>query len=286
MAREPSNRDDLFVPVDAVMRPLPPHVGLPPSPHFPPPTSTTPDGLLCLGGRLSPDWLLDAYRHGIFPWPMWEEEPIAWWSPDPRAIFELDGLRISHRLKRTLRSRKFHVTCNRDFEAVIRACATAGDRKDNTWLTPAMIAAYCRMHALGHAHSVEVWQMLPLPPGEGRGEGASLPLPPGEGRGEGCLPPSPRGRGELVGGTYGVAIGGLFAAESMFYRQRDASKVALVHLVAHLAARGYRLLDIQQWTPHTGSLGAVDIPRIEYLRRLANVIDLPVMFGSKLAGVV
>ena len=138
-------------------RPLPADIGLPPSRFFPPPTSTTPEGLLCIGGRLSPEWLLDAYRHGIFPWPMWDDEPIAWWSPDPRAIIELDGLHISRRLQRTIRSGKFHVTCDQDFAGVIRGCATAGDRRGNTWLTPAMIAAYCRMHALGHAHSVEVW---------------------------------------------------------------------------------------------------------------------------------
>jgi leucyl/phenylalanyl-tRNA--protein transferase len=248
MAREPNDVDDLFVPVDVEVRPLPPDIGLSAPRYFPPPTATTPDGLLCVGGRLSPEWLLDAYTHGIFPWPMWTDEPVAWWSPDPRAILELDALPISRRLRRTLRSGKFRATCDRDFDGVIRGCATAGDRKENTWLTPAMIAAYCRMHALGHAHSVEVWH-----------------------------------ESRLVGGTYGIAIGGLFAAESMFYRQRDASKVALVHLVAHLRARGYELLDIQQWTPHTGSLGAIEIPRSEYLRRLAHAVKAPVTFGRQLA---
>ena len=101
MAREPNPFDDLFVPLDADQTPMAPDIGLPPSRFFPPPTSTTPDGLLCIGGRLTPEWLLDAYRHGIFPWPMWEEEPIAWWSPDPRAIIELDSLHISRRLQRT-----------------------------------------------------------------------------------------------------------------------------------------------------------------------------------------
>jgi leucyl/phenylalanyl-tRNA--protein transferase len=126
---------------------------------------------------------------------------------------------------------------------VIRGCATAAGRVGETWLTPAMIAAYCEMHRLGHAHSVEVW----------------------------------RDR-ELAGGTYGVAVGGLFAAESMFHRVTDASKVAVVRLVEHLRARGYQLLDVQQWTPHTGRLGAIKIPRIDYLRRLAAVRDLPVTF--------
>src|SRR4051794_37413300 len=192
MAREPNYFDELFVPVDARQQPLPAEIGLGPPRFFPPPNATTPEGLLCIGGRLTPEWLLDAYSHGIFPWPMWEDEPIAWWSPDPRAILELDGLHVSRRLARTLGSGKFRVTFDQDFEEVIRGCATAGDRSENTWLTPAMIAPYCRMHALGHAHSAEVWHA-----------------------------------DRLVGGTYGLAIGGLFAAESMFYRERDASKVAL-----------------------------------------------------------
>src|SRR3954468_20792300 len=114
MARERNQFDDLLVPFDVDPRPLPADVRLSQSQFFPPPTATTPDGLLCVGGRLSPEWLLDAYSHGIFPWPMWDAEPIAWWSPDPRAIIELDGLHISRRLRRTLRSGKFRVTSDRD----------------------------------------------------------------------------------------------------------------------------------------------------------------------------
>jgi leucyl/phenylalanyl-tRNA--protein transferase len=249
MAREPEHFDELFVPFDADVQPIPPEVRLPPSKFFPPPTSTTPEGLLCIGGRLAPEWLLDAYAHGIFPWPMWEDEPIAWWSPDPRAIIELDGLLVSRRLERTIRSGKFRVTLDQDFAGVIRGCATAGDRTGNTWLTPAMIAAYRRMHALSHAHSVEVWQA-----------------------------------DRLVGGTYGIAIGGLFAAESMFHFERDASKVALVDLVSHLGACGFQLLDVQQWTEHTGSMGAIEISREEYLRRLALAVQLPVSFARKPIG--
>jgi leucyl/phenylalanyl-tRNA--protein transferase len=243
MAREPNQSDELFVPVEAKARPPLAEIGMSPPRFFPPPTATTLDGLLCVGGMLSPDWLLDAYRHGIFPWPMWEDEPVAWWSPDPRAIIELDGLHISRRLHRTLRSGQFRITCNRDFGAVIRACATVGDRTDNTWLTPSMIEAYCQMHALSHAHSVEVWQ-----------------------------------DDTLVGGTYGIGIGGFFGAESMFHYVRDASKVAVVHLVAHLKARGYELLDIQQLTPHTERFGAIEIPRVEYLTRLTQAIDQPISF--------
>jgi leucyl/phenylalanyl-tRNA--protein transferase len=172
---------------------------------------------------------------------------MAWWSPDPRAVLELDQFHISRRLRRTVLSHRFGVTCNVDFRSVIEGCATADDRHGATWLTPGMIDAYCEMHRLGHAHSVETWL-----------------------------------EDQLVGGTYGIAIGGLFAAESKFYRVRDASKVALVHLVNHLRSRGYQLLDVQQWTPHTGRMGATNIPRRQYLHRLATVIKLPVTFGTTL----
>jgi len=220
---------------------------LPPSRFFPPAEAADAEGLLALGGTLRPEWLLDAYQHGIFPWPLGEDAPMAWWSPDPRAIIELDALHVSRRLRRTLRSGRFQVTCDRDFGRVIRGCATAGGRTGQTWITPRMIRAYTRLFELGHVHSVEVWH-----------------------------------DGELSGGVYGVSIGGLFAAESKFYRIRDASKVALVHLVSHLRARGYTLLDIQQLTPHTARLGAVDIPRKTYLRRLAEALALPVTFGQEL----
>jgi leucyl/phenylalanyl-tRNA--protein transferase len=225
-------------------------LNLPKSKFFPPAELAEPEGVVLFGGRLTPEWLLDAYAHGIFPWPIFDgADVVVWWSPDPRAIFELDAFHASRRLLRTCRAGHFLVTCNRDFAGVIRACATTGERRHNTWLTPRMIAAYCELHALGHAHSVEVWR-----------------------------------EGQLVGGTYGVAIGGLFAGESMFHRQRDASKVALVHLVAHLRARGYTLFDIQQCTPHTARLGAVDIPREAYLERLAEALRLPVTFGTALEG--
>jgi len=249
MSLAPDNSDDLFVPVDAEPAGLPADVGLSYPRYFPPPTATSPDGLLCVGGRLAPEWLLDAYAHGIFPWPVWDDEPMAWWSPDPRAVLELDGLRITRRLRRTLASGRFRATCDQNFAAVIEGCATIGDRLENTWLTSHMIQAYLELHRLGHTHSVEVWL-----------------------------------DDKLAGGTYGVAIGGLFAAESMFHVERDASKVGLAHLVAHLRARGYRLLDIQQWTPHTGSLGAKEIPRLDYLRRLATAVELPVTFGEVLDG--
>jgi leucyl/phenylalanyl-tRNA--protein transferase len=222
-----------------------------PSRYFPPVELAGGEGLLCVGGHLTPDWLLDAYRHGIFPWPVFDDEMLlAWWSPDPRAIFEIGGLRVSRRLRRTCRGGKFQVTCDRDCAGVLEGCATAQDRREGTWLTPHMIEAYHELFDLGRAHSIEVWH-----------------------------------DGQLAGGTYGVALGGFFAGESMFYRVRDASKVALVALMAHLAARGYQLFDIQQLTEHTERLGAIEIPRRRYLQRLEAALKLPVTWGEKLEGV-
>jgi len=216
-----------------------------PSQFFPPSDQWPSDGLIAVGGDLSPELLLDAYRHGIFPWPADEEGPLPWCSPDPRSLLPLDGLQVSRRLQRTVRSGKFRVTSDHAFEAVLEGCATGPGREGGTWLTGKMQEAYCTMHQLGHAHSVETWF-----------------------------------DGELAGGTYGITIGGLFAAESMFYRVRDASKVALVHLVEHLNRRGYAMLDVQQWTPHTGRLGAIELSRDEYLERLVSAVELPVTFGS------
>ncbi len=219
---------------------------LPESQYFPAAETADEHGLVCIGGELSPPWLLDAYRHGLFPWPLIHGiDAPQWWSPDPRAIFELEGFHVSRSLARTLHRGKFRVTSDLDFRGVITGCATAGDRRGKTWLVPDMIAAYHELHRLGHVHSVEAWQ--------------------GD---------------RLVGGTYGVAIGAFFAAESMFFCERDASKVALTHLVRHLDSRGYELLDIQQLTEHTARLGAIEIPRRIYLRRLANAVKRPVTFGE------
>jgi leucyl/phenylalanyl-tRNA--protein transferase len=198
------------------------------------------NGLVGIGGDLSPSRLLDAYRRGIFPW-FDEESPILWWSPDPRAIFEMDGLHISRRLARTVRSGRFTTTVDRAFGEVIRGCAYRPN--DGVWITPEMIAAYTRLHELGHAHSVEVWY-----------------------------------NGELAGGIYGVTIGGFFAGESMFTRVRDASKVALVHLMERLRQRGFQLFDVQFLNEHTARLGAIEIPRREYLQRLRKAIACNVSF--------
>jgi len=222
---------------------------LPKSKFFPPAELAEAEGVVLFGGQLTPEWLLDAYAHGIFPWPIFDgTDIIVWWSPDPRAIFELDRFHVSRRLARTLRSGRFEVTANRDFAGVIAGCATASGRRHNTWLTQEMIAGYLQLHALGHAHSVEVWH-----------------------------------EGRLAGGVYGVALGGLFAGESMFHYVTDASKVALVHLMAHLRSRGYTLFDIQQCTAHTARLGAVEIPRRLYLERLAAALPLDVRFGERLS---
>ncbi len=199
-------------------------------------------GLVAVGGDLSPARLLAAYRHGIFPWYD-DDTPILWWSPDPRAIFELDRFHISRRLRRTLASGQFRITVNRDFAAVIRACAERPGI--GTWITADMIDAYERLHQLGFAHSVEVW----------RGD-------------------------ELAGGVYGVAIGGFFAGESMYTRLRDGSKVALAGLVERLRQRGFTLFDTQFVTDHTRRLGAIEIPRTEYLRRLREALVREAVFGA------
>jgi leucyl/phenylalanyl-tRNA---protein transferase len=202
--------------------------------QFPPAEQASREGLLAVGGDLRPRRLLEAYRGGIFPWYN-EGQPILWWSPDPRAVLFPDRLKISHSLRKTLRSTKFQVTMDERFDEVIRACA-APRRKhaDNgTWITRAMRDAYCELHRLGYAHSVETWHA-----------------------------------GRLVGGLYGVALGAAFFGESMFSRMSDASKVALVRGVQQLQRWGYTLVDCQLSSPHLERMGAQAIPRGEYLALL------------------
>jgi len=191
------------------------------------------DGLVAIGGDLTVQRLLLAYRSGIFPWSV---RPITWWSPDPRGIFEFACVHAPRSLERVLRRAPFTVTFDRDFRAVIEACASV-PRCDRTWISPEFIAAYTRLHQAGHAHSVECWL--------------------GD---------------RLVGGVYGVAVGGLFAGESMFHRVSNASKVALLRLTDHLRQAGFSLFDIQMVTPATAQLGAIEIPRAEYLDRLADAV--------------
>ena len=199
-------------------------------------------GLVAVGGDLKPETLIEAYCWGVFPW-FDDGDPVLWWSPDPRAIFELGGLHIARRLARTIRTGKFRYTIDHAFGEVIRAC---GDREEGSWIHPQMISAYEQLHRLGIAHSVEAWQ-----------------------------------GNELAGGIYGVAIRGLFAAESMFTRRTDGSKAALVHLTNHLRSRGFQLLDIQMLTPHTARLGAIEIPREEYLSRLQKALRCEVRFEDQ-----
>jgi leucyl/phenylalanyl-tRNA--protein transferase len=215
-------------------------------PHFPPVEVAGPDGVLLVGGSLAPDWMLEAYRRGIFPMPIKVERRrlIAWLAPDPRGVLEFDCLHISRRLARRLRRGEFQFTINRAFAAVVEACAAPRGPENECWLTLSLQNAYITLHNLGHAHSVEAWR-----------------------------------DGELVGGLFGVAIGGLFAAESMFHRTTDASKAALVHLVELLQVRGFTLLDVQWTNAHTRSLGAIDIPREEYVARLSQALTLPVSFA-------
>ena len=208
---------------------------------FPDPRRSRRDGLVAVGGDFSVERLLLAYRSGIFPWTA---SPITWWSPNPRAVFEFGRVHVPRSLERTLRKGGFEVTFDRDFPAVIQAGAAVPRADQATWITPEFIAAYTALHRAGHAHSVEVWRA-----------------------------------GELVGGVYGVAVGGLFAGESMFHRASDASKVALVHLLRRLQGAGFALFDTQMLTPVTRALGAVEISRAEYLARLARAVDLPVQFA-------
>lgn len=198
-------------------------------------------GLVALGGDLSVPRLLLAYRSGLFPW---SEDPVSWWSPDPRAIFELDRFHVPRSLARVLRSGRFRVTVNQAFTAVMQGCAAPGPGRGHTWVTPGFLEAYTRLHQAGHAHSLECWL--------------------GD---------------ELAGGIYGVTVGGLFAGESMFHRASDASKVALTHLVERLRARGFALFDIQMLTPITARLGAIEIPREQYLDRLAAAVELSCSFA-------
>ena len=198
------------------------------------------EGLLAVGGDMNVERLKLAYRQGIFPWT---EKPITWWSPDPRGVFDLRHLNIPRSLAKFIRKGVYHCTLDRAFELVIRACAETP--RPGSWITESFIQAYVRLHEAGVAHSVECWQ--------------------GE---------------RLVGGVYGVAIEGLFAGESMFYRASNASKVALVHLTDHLKRRGYQLFDVQMITPVTESMGAKLVTRDEYLDRLKEALTHPCTFGG------
>lgn len=196
-----------------------------------PPTHTAlddPNGLLALGGDLSVARLIVAYRHGVFPW--YEEGgPIFWWSPSPRAILLPDQLKISRSLKKKLRSSRYTVTCNRAFESAIEACSGSREYTSSTWITPYMKKSYTKLHELGFAHSIEVW----------RGE-------------------------DIIGGLYGVSIGRIFFGESMFYKESDASKIALAYLCRMVDEAGFPLIDCQVDNDHLARLGATPMDRQEF----------------------
>jgi leucyl/phenylalanyl-tRNA--protein transferase len=196
-----------------------------------------PGGLLCAGGDLSVKRLLDAYRHGIFPWYS-GGEPILWWSPDPRMVLFCDELKVSRSLGKSMRNKGYEVRIDTAFDAVLAGCAAPRGGEAGTWLGPAMRAAYLALHRAGHAHSFETWR-----------------------------------QGELVGGLYGVALGRMFYGESMFSRATDASKVALVALVEELRARDFPMIDCQMRTPLLASLGAREIPRADFLQRVSMLVN-------------
>lgn len=212
---------------------------------FPPPHLARRDGLLALGGDLTPQRLLAAYRLGIFPWYL-EGEPILWWSPDPRMVLYPEQLHVARRLRRLIRQGGFEVTLDRDFPAVIRGCAdTRFRREKGTWIVSDMVQAYIRLHRLGYAHSVEVWH-----------------------------------GGELAGGLYGVSLGRAFFGESMFAQKTDASKAGLVRLVEALSGSGFSLVDCQVVTAHLMQFGARKVSRRRFLSDLEQACEAPTLCGS------
>ncbi len=216
-----------------------------PSPWvIPSPLDADPEGPVAVGADLEPATLLAAYRTGLFPMPLRRGRVVGWWSPDPRGVLPLDGLLVSTSLRRSVH--RHTTTIDAAFDEVIAACADPG--RPGGWIDRRIRRAYTELHRMGWAHSVETWTP----------------------------------DGHLAGGLYGVAVGGLFAGESMFHRERDGSKVALVTLVDLLRAGGAHLLDVQWSTPHLRSLGALDIPRSDYLDRLADAVavPLPAVFGG------
>jgi leucyl/phenylalanyl-tRNA---protein transferase len=204
---------------------------------FPPPDYADPSGLIAVGGDLSSERLLEAYRVGIFPWYS-DDQPILWWSPDPRFMLELDEFKISRSLQKTVRRKIFQVTFDRVFEEVIAACSVVPrEGQRGTWITREMRDAYLELHGLGYAHSVESWF-----------------------------------GGKLAGGLYGVSLGKAFFGESMFHHKTDASKVALATLVEKLKSWGFHFIDSQMTTEHMMSLGAKEVPRRIFLKRLQSAL--------------
>ena len=206
----------------------PPESLLPCEINFPDPLFAPPEGLVAQGGNLEPETIVEAYRRGLFPWPH-DGVDTLWWSPDPRAVLLEAGLHISRRFARMLRQHRFYITVDNAFERVISSCA---DREDGTWITPAIINAYMALHNLGWAHSIEVWSL----------------------------------ENDLIGGLYGLRVGALFGAESMFHFRSDASKVALVALTQYAQNSGIKLIDVQVQNAHLRSMGICEISRESYCK--------------------
>lgn len=213
---------------------------------FPDPREAREDGLLALGGDFSVQRLLLAYASGIYPW---SADPITWWSPDPRSVIPLDHFHVPRRLAQKMRQGRYEITLNKAFHQVIEGCSNPTPGRGETWISREFIRAYGELHELGHAHSVECWM-----------------------------------DGELAGGVYGVALGGLFAGESMFHVRSDASNFALIHLLEIARDLGFTLFDVQVANDHTRRFGATDIPRPEYLSRLNEAIAHSVIFASEASG--
>jgi len=203
-----------------------------------------PNGLLAAGADLSPGRLIDAYRQGIFPWYS-EDQPLLWWSPDPRMVLFPAELRLTRSLKKRLRRDDYEIRTDTRFEEVMRACAEPRPGQGGTWITDDMVNAYCSVHAQGLAHSVETWI-----------------------------------DGELAGGLYGIALGRIFYGESMFTRVTDASKLAFAHLVRQIERWGFGMIDCQMKTPHLATFGAREIPRGEFMRKLQELVNYPAPVGE------
>ena len=223
-----------------------------PDSPFPPAEAALrqPDGLLAIGGDLSPQRLLNAYRHGIFPWYS-EGQPLLWWTPDPRMVFRTEGVRLSSRFRRQLRTSAWRIRADTAFSRVVAACAgTPRAGQDGTWITDDMQAAYQELHRLGHAHSVEVFEV------------------------------GPSGGDRLVGGIYGVALGRMFFGESMYSGESGGSKVALAALALRLREWGWPLIDAQVENPHLTSLGAESWPRARFLTQVGLLTGIPEAAGG------
>ena len=212
---------------------------------FPDPRKADAEGLIAYGGDLNPQRVLSAYAQGIFPWPYDEATPLLWFSPDPRMVLKPADLHVSRSLQRTIKQQRFDVRFDTAFDQVIRQCATVRRPKQRgTWITKDMIRAYCQLHEMGYAHSVETWS-----------------------------------EGKLAGGVYGISLGAAFFGESMFTKKPDASKVAFVHLVRQLQAWDFHLLDCQMETPHLARFGATSWPRTRFLKALERALEEPTRKG-------